>query len=98
MREQIGNLRNHEQNVECEPERDDRERFQHADAEEEKREDVRASLGLTSDRFDGFAGDDAVADRRTESNAGNDDAERQDGCGCNQCFRIQLRTFPMDEL
>ena len=53
--------------------------FQHADAEEHERQDIRARFGLTGDRLDRFAGDDTVADGRAERDAGDDDAERQQG-------------------
>ena len=82
-----------EEHVECETQRDDRERLQHADAKEHERQDVRTRLGLTSNRLDRFAGDDTVADRRTERDAGDDDAEREQGkCG-NQRFRTQERNL-----
>ena len=52
------------------------------DAEKQKGHDVRPGFRLTRDGFNRFAGDDTVADGRAERNAGDDDAERQQGkCG-----------------
>ena len=68
-----------EEHVERQAQRDDRERFQNADAEEQEREDVRARFGLAGDRFDRFAGDDTVADGRSEGHADHDERERQQG-------------------
>src|SRR6185312_2166899 len=82
-----------EDHIERETQSDDRERFQHADAQEHERHDVRPRLGLTRDRFNGFAGHDTVADGRTEGDAGNDDAEGQEGEGCYQRFRCQGRNL-----
>jgi hypothetical protein len=95
--QQVRNVRNDEQHVECEPERDDRKRFQDADAKEQEGEDVRARFGLARDRLDGLASDDAVADRGTERHACDNEAERQQGEACNQRFRGQDDTFPNNE-
>ena len=65
-----------EQHVERQAEADDRERFQNADTEEQEREDVRTSFRLARNRFDCFAGDEAVADGRSEGHAGHDERER----------------------
>ena len=93
LHQAVGHAHDDQQHVDRESQADDRECFQDADAEEEKRKDVRPCLGLTGYRLDRFAGDDTVADRRAERNGGDDDAEREEGEGCNQRFRAQESTF-----
>ena len=43
--------------------------------------------------FGRASGYDTVADRRAERDGGDDDAEREEGEGCNQRFRAQESTF-----
>ncbi len=93
MGEEVGHVHDDEQQVEREPERDDRERFQDADAEEQEREDVRARFGLTSDRLDGLRRDDAVADGRTERDAEHDQPEREERRSNNQASEVKADTF-----
>ena len=69
MRQERGHVGHDEQQIERQPERDDRERFQNADAEEQEREDVRPRFRLTRDRFDGLGGDETVAHRGAERDA-----------------------------
>ena len=78
MGEQRGHVGHDEQQVEGETERDDRERFQDADAEEQEREDVGARFGLTGDRLDRLRCDDTVADGGTERDAEYDQSECED--------------------
>src|SRR6185503_2631562 len=86
VRDHVRHLHDDEEQIEREAQSDDREGFQDADAQEHERQDVRTCFGLTGDRFDGFAGDDAVADGRTERDGGDDDAEREEGKAGDQRF------------
>src|SRR5579871_5480766 len=82
-----------QQQVEREPERDDRERFQHADAQEQEGEDVRSRFGLTRDRLDRLRCDQARAPRRPEGEAEDDQAEGQDRWGGYQTLGSQVLAF-----
>ncbi len=70
-----------EEQVETQPQADDRERFQNADAQEEEREDVGAGFRLARDRLDGLRRDDTVADGRAEGD-GRDDQREADHHHC----------------
>src|SRR5579884_1129 len=87
--EQSRHVRDDQQHVERKAQRDNRERFEHADAQEHERQDVRARFGLTRDGFDGFGGHVTVADSRAERDAGDNDAEREQGQTGNKRFRSQ---------
>jgi len=83
VRQQRGNVGHDEQEIEREAERDDRKRFQNADAQEQERKNVGTRFGLTGDGLDGFRSDDAVADGRAECDAEDDQSKREDRRGGN---------------
>src|SRR6185437_7023720 len=54
VRDKRRNVDDHEQEIERQTQRDDRERFQHADAEEHEGQDVRAGFRLPRNGFHCF--------------------------------------------
>src|SRR5579884_4004211 len=57
--------------------------------ERKAQRDNRERFGLTRDGFDGFGGHVTVADSRAERDAGDNDAEREQGQTGNKRFRSQ---------